>query len=402
MRGPSKIIIPLVLAAVVAAVVLTVRYTTPVPKSDSLTHQPRTISSAELETRVESNCPGYQLYCVREQLKQFTGKYGPTPALVTLTGLVDRRLVVAPDDFHQVAHEIGRETAKEFGSNGKSFLLCPTSYNYGCQHGFFEHVLGRSASAKAAAESICGPFASDPAYSGKFEFYCYHGVGHGVMMAQAYDLKLALGDCDSLSSTTGREGCWQGVFMENVNGGLKGEAREGVFSSADPLAPCDRLVGKYQYQCFINHAGWLMNFFHGQFRPAIQACLKAPGDRASPCLQSLGLMVTNPGWQVSLTKDSGNPESIAWSLCREFPDDHIQDCIFGAVDNIQNFDGLKAERAGRFCGLVDPSRRMLCYERIGVGLRSQATDTKLMTEQCGLLGPPGQTACLSGAGLLKQ
>lgn len=58
------------------------------------------------------------------------------------------------------------------------------------------------------------------------------------MMAQAYDLPASLAICDSLGDSVGQEGCWQGVFMENVNGAMTGASRPGVFSNEDPLLPC--------------------------------------------------------------------------------------------------------------------------------------------------------------------
>ena len=33
---------------------------------------------------------------------------------------------------HQMAHVVGRDTAKDYGSNFKAFDLCPMTFNYGC------------------------------------------------------------------------------------------------------------------------------------------------------------------------------------------------------------------------------------------------------------------------------
>ena len=104
--------------------------------------------------------------------------------------------------------------------NIQAFYLCSTGFNYGCQHGFFEYVLARSESPKAAAGLVCE--STDESRGEKFKFYCYHGVGRGIMMAQAYDLQAALDVCDTLPSVMSQDGCWQGVFMENVNAGMDG------------------------------------------------------------------------------------------------------------------------------------------------------------------------------------
>jgi hypothetical protein len=89
-------------------------------------------------------------------------------------------------------------------------------------------------------------------------------------------------------------GCWQGVFMENVNAGMAGKARPGVFVRDRPLAPCTNVAAQYRHECYINHAGWTVLVSSFDIARAAHVCMRAEGPYRSVCAQSLGLMVTNP------------------------------------------------------------------------------------------------------------
>jgi plastocyanin len=356
-------------------------------------------SIEELQASYELDCESTDQSCISDAIKNFTVEYGPNIAIEMLEYMMkDKRISRAVDD-HQLSHEIGREAARVYGVNSKSFLLCPMSaFNGGCQHGFFEYVLGRTGTATEAANLICSSLGED--YSAKFKFYCYHGVGHGIMMQQAYDLDAALKICDSFEKLYTQDGCWQGVFMENTNSVMTGYAdREDVFSAEDPLAPCNKIDDKYRHECYINHAGYLMMFFNNSIEDAAKSCLKA-GNWTSSCMQTLGLMVSNSSWQFSLhpnAKDLGEAKT-AWELCELFPEGNVHDCVRGAIDNINNFDEFDITRANTFCSLIDTPFQEKCWLAIGGNLMSNATDADQVISACQKLNTEGQKLCLSATG----
>lgn len=346
-------------------------------------------------------CGSSDFTCIKDSLREIADKYGPESALNTLEKLQKEGQALAAVDDHQLAHQIGRQTAKSYGVNSKSFLLCPmNAYNGGCQHGFFEHVLGQTDSTKEAADAVCKSLGDE--YSIKTKFYCYHGVGHGVMMAQAYDLQSALDVCNSFDSYQSQDGCWQGVFMENVSAGMSNEAREGIFDKNNPLEPCSSIGETYRHECFINHSGWLMVVNRNSVYDSTRDCLNAPNEsNVVSCMQSIGLMVTNPTWQSSLSSRYGeaSAETIAWELCTEFPESHQEQCVIAAVDNILNFDGLDITRAKNFCSMIASKYENSCYSTIGGNLYRQSTDKSTIFQQCARLGKFEPT-CLNGAGAL--
>lgn len=361
--------------------------------------KPIAIDSKKLYKEADFGCGNSDFSCIDNLLSDITKKYGPRSAIDILGFLQNDQKILRSIDDHQLTHRIGRQTAERFGISSKAFFLCSNQYNYGCQHGYFEHALEENNSVRETASLICESI--EKSAPPKQRFYCYHGVGHGVMMAQAYDLLGSLAICDSLANSTAYEGCWQGVFMENANAYMRGEARKDIFSE-DPLAPCNTVEEKYRHECFINHAGPLILFFKNDVKNATAACLNAPGGHISSCLQSIGLMVTNPAWQSTLAKDllpQTDGIQTAWHICQQFPMGYIDQCVIGGVDNILNFDQLNIGRAIKFCNTNLGIHRPPCYKRIGISLSVQSSSKQIVSEKCASVPDEYREECIEGAGL---
>ena len=209
------------------------------------------------------SCGATDSRCIEKYMIKVTDDYGPRASLGVLERLQHEQKVNMSVNDHQMAHVVGRDTAKDYGSNFKAFDLCPTTFNYGCSHGFFEYVLARTPDARKAATTICESLNPETnlLIAG---FTCYHGVGHGIMMAQGYDVQKSLKECNTMPGAKDKDGCWQGVFMENVNAGMQGRALPGYFKKSDPLSPCDKVGNRYKHECFINHAGLADDGCEGQ------------------------------------------------------------------------------------------------------------------------------------------
>lgn len=361
---------------------------------------PRSFDSVDAVYEEEAfNCAPTDSQCVRNFLVKVTDDYGPKAALGVMERLQRDQKVDRAVNDHDMAHSVGRETAKDYGSNYKAFDLCPITFNYGCSHGFFEYVLARTDTPKEAATTICESLSGSDHFL-TAGFSCYHGVGHGIMMAEAYNVQNSLKACNTLPKAKAQDGCWQGVFMENVNAGMSGRALPGVFRRTDPLAPCDKVGNKYKHECFINHAGWLMTVAKNNVATGTRYCLKARGKFKSSCWQSIGLMVTNPVWQTGLAPElaSKPPAEIAAALCSRFPAAGQPDCVVAGVDNLANFDQLNVAREQAFCAAVPASLQGDCYRRIGLDIRARTQDIELIRRSCEPLGSK-QGLCLEGAGV---
>ena len=137
------------------------------------------------------------------------------------------------------------------------------------------------------------------------------------MMAEAYDLDGSLTTCDTLRDQTAQEGCWQGVFMENVNGALQGRGAAGRLHAGETARAVRRRRGPLPAPVLHQPRGLAAarerrRPRRGLARPASTR----PRDYVSVCMESLGLMVTNPVWQATLASGPRRPfGETAWSLC---------------------------------------------------------------------------------------
>ena len=328
--------------------------------------------------------------CAEKVLEAVVSISGPERAMGVLNDIMASSIFSIKTDGHQLAHTIGRSTAHSLGLVGEAFMRCPIDFNYGCQHGFFEKALANESQPEKAAATICESLPDRPQ---KNKFYCYHGVGHGFMFYESYNLLEALDLCDKLPNFNAREGCWQGVFMENVNGKMERIDGELGFKDDDPLAPCNSVDSKYRQQCYLNHAGYVVHYANFSLKKATSYCLGAKKENVNYCLHSIGLMTSNPGWQRTLGQGfKGTFIETAIHLCDQFPKDYTELCTNSAVSNIMNFDNLNIKKASSLCQVVDnPSR---CFRTIGQDIRNLIVNEDQVLETCKVVPKKFRADCM--------
>lgn len=334
--------------------------------------------------------------CIKSFLGDVIAKHGAKPSLDLYRQAVLTGYVTQEGDGHQVAHQIGRKTAQLYGVSFAAFELCDTSFNYGCQHGYFEYVIGRTASANDAMDLICGSIGANKPH--KALAYCYHGAGHGVMMAEANDMDRSLVVCNTLLEGNPQTGCFQGVFMENTNAGMRGEARSGIFDTNNLLMPCTRLDQKYQHLCYESLAGWIA-IHSNSVDDAAKVCVKAPdASQIQSCLLGIGLMSTSPDWQPQLLDEAYTPDLIknANTFCKRFPTGYVLGCIEAGVSTLSNFDELDTTRMNNFCRIVDEEYQPVCYRAMHNGIFSNATSDDDITKACSNVDEAWRSTCQKG------
>ncbi len=359
---------------------------------------------SSLASSVKEECPDGddRQACLDKTVIAIVESYGPAESIGVLNVLLAEKTMYGRGDYHDYVHRIGRLTAKKMGLNPDGFFLCPVDYNYGCQHGFFEQALVEEPDAVKAADIVCDETRMD-GKPVKFLFYCYHGVGHGVMMAKAYDLDGSLAVCDQFSKESQKAGCQQGVFMEAVVGYMNGTAkREGVFSETDRLAPCNRLEARFRYQCYINMGGYLAaaaGTGEGAVERATEPCLKADAAHIHTCLASVGLTATNPGWQPALTPvyEEGQTAKNGASICAHFPQGYEVDCVASGVENLAQFDRGDTTRMVEFCLAVEDAFRTMCFQRIGRSVKDEMPAGTSPEALCAGVPEEYRAYCISGA-----
>ena len=162
---------------------------------------------------------------------------------------------------------------------------------------------------------------------------------------------------------------------------MTGRALPGVFKRSDPLAPCDKVGDRYKHECFINHSGWLMNgCAQATSARNERYAWRTKGKFRSACLQSIGLMVTNPVWQAQLSRNAGQEVAERRSPGSSAPASRpraAQTVWSPASTTSRTSTSSKADRQKAFCAdVTGRAPRTRATERIGVNLLSRTKDER--------------------------
>lgn len=190
-------------------------------------------------------------------------------------------------DIHDQAHLAGSLIFKQKGFEG--IAVCSPEFAFGCYHGFLDEAFKKDLTRLLDAQNAClklGPENSGPVAS------CIHGIGHGVgSFYQTADLKASLSSCRKL--TSGREYCFDGVFMEFVR-----SAPDSFYKADDLLYPCSALEKDYgptyQLACGRNQPSVLMGRFKKSFDSVVGICRNADSKPfKEACFDSLGFSLAS-------------------------------------------------------------------------------------------------------------
>lgn len=264
-------------------------------------------------------------------------------------------------DCHQQAHQTGRVAFELYGGSvfGRGSAACASGF----YHGAMEAFLQKNGTENLAGDvvELCGVFRSS--FS---TFECLHGVGHGVMAYENYDLPTALSLCKRLEGDLASQSCYGGVFMENIItaqglGAIRGHETSWV--SDDPLFPCNSVGDEYPklYECYQMQTAWMLTLTNHNFPAVARLCLGAPEHMIPVCYKSFGRDAAGAA--------NRNPEKIL-SLCASVPrqENYYAQCVEGAVHVIADYWGpaLKTQ-ADEFCAVVsDAHARENCYAVVKV------------------------------------
>ena len=287
-------------------------------------------------------------------LERFLTIAGPSPTLGRLLAQSEE----GGRDCHQEAHQLGRAAYGIFGA--AVFSDGEAACHSGFYHGAMERFLSSEGTDNLAENitELCDAFKTS---FGNFE--CLHGVGHGVMAYESYDLPRALMTCKELGDSFAQHSCYGGVFMENAmaaggNGAIPGH--ETKWLSDDPHFPCSALPDGLQdarYECYQMQTSQMLKLNGYDFAEAARWCGESPGDMIPVCFQSLG--------RDAAGNQLRDPAKTL-ALCAAVPDEYYHDCVEGAVNVVIDFWGpALGEQATQFCQAIGSSaERELCDRHV--------------------------------------
>lgn len=285
------------------------------------------------------------------------GDYDQLELLIRAFGAqaVMERLLVETDggsviDCHTEAHEVGRMAYQVYGA--EVFETGDESCHSGFYHGAMESFIAEKGTADMAGsiEELCSIF--DTTF-GLFE--CLHGVGHGVMAYEDYNLPHALDVCDELSTSFARTSCYGGAFMENVvvaQGGVSVPGHSTTWiSDTDMHYPCNEMLDNETRaeQCYMMQTSWMLYQNDYDFSVVADECEQAPASMQDACFVSLG--------RDAAGHTLRDPQSIN-EICAytETNQENYNSCVRGAVNVIIDFWGAKhTDQAQQYCEQVPNS-----------------------------------------------
>lgn len=252
-------------------------------------------------------------------------------------------------NIHDLAHLSGALLFEKLNFVGLS--KCTVQFAFGCYHGFLDQAFAKDLDHLNQAQAAClklGPQGSGPVGS------CIHGIGHGVASFRSTaDLRGSLADCRKL--TSGKEFCFDGVFMEFVR-----SAPDGFYKQDDPLYPCDDLEKEFGYAyssaCGRNQPSVLMGRFKMGFEEIVNICQNSTSNQfKQACFDSLGFSLAAT---ADVDKIVGGCQVIGTK-------EYIATCMKSAAGELifQEIPGWD-QKSQAVCNVAPPSGRNTCFEHI--------------------------------------
>ena len=313
-----------------------------------------------------------------DRLYSYVKKFGTAKTMQHLHGLSGRL-----GSCHDAAHRVGRFAFEVTGN--QAFQTCTAECHSGCYHGATERFFKENGTANLneSLPTICS-FSTNDFYSHQ----CVHGIGHGLMAWENYDLPQALTTCDLLERPTSRESCYTGVFMENIVGTLGESGADGHYTNYlndDPLYPCSIVEDRYQGSCYFLQTSRMMTLFGGDFAKIAAACSEVPERFQRHCFGSMGR-------DVGGVHRGDAPGAIA--ACQAAPAGaYRNDCLAGAVQDTF-WDPSGQDEALAFCALLQRSdEKERCYQTIFERAPHIIADIEARRRFCAKAEPRFQPRC---------
>jgi hypothetical protein len=270
---------------------------------------------------------------------------------------------------HAIGHIIGEETYNAYSDMSAALSQCTSDCRSACTHG----VIGAG-----FAQELGEAYSDDIAHGDKAELekqgstYCNlgqsacHGMGHVAYIATRSNLdSLAL--CDAMGSSSSlREACYQGVFMEragNFSNVLSPD--EGVkppeIRRNDYTYPCEALPNAYRHACFLFLPYYQIPLFtldgireySDRLRKSISVCQTLASRDRAYCIEGIG-------GSSFLFGTNGVEASNLGPFCDSFTAaEDRNSCTRGVVLQYLYFDGPEGFL---YCESVEEeSRKTACY-----------------------------------------
>ena len=311
------------------------------------------------EARISKACDaksddGQRLGCYKKELSEVVWKQGAEKALKILARL-DEKNTFVHTHCHAFTHEIGEAGYKRYGNVGEALAHGDLTCFAGYFHGVFLAALPEiQNNLEAVLPTLCEayPFSQE----GFRRYQCVHGLGHGLTVANNYEIFKAIDQCDLLKTQWDQISCSSGVFMENAHPSHFGENYNPPHLKLDdPLYPCTKVDRKHWLVCYSMTSAIVLRA-GGDISEAFQVCQKLQDSTSREfCYQGVGRAITG-------VTDYHPEKSI--TMCLEGPRDASSSCLVAlALGFSTNYASL--ESGANICHNGPENLKPICFRELG-------------------------------------
>jgi hypothetical protein len=323
-----------------------------------------------------------------------------------------KRAHIPPNtDIHLVAHGIGDVLFDEKGTLG--ILDCTDDFRNACSHQIVINTLVREGpDSFPKIADICRQ-----APGGKNGYsMCFHGLGHGVLAYNGYDLGLAAKMCSMSGPAKGQEDiqCVGGAVMEMMAGVHDPEVwkEQAVkYLTKDPLSPCNTPVipEHAKHICYIYLTPRLFEA-GGQvpgtrpdpeaLRKAMSFCDRLSGDHRRACFGGFGKEYAPMAHKKDIRNidkmtDGQLGTAMYWCTLAGAKED-VSICVVEAVRSLFWAGDVEPDVSIRFCALAeDWGYGKPCVEAFTGSIEANIEDRSYRRDVCERLPSAHQAMCRS-------
>ncbi len=321
-------------------------------------------------------------------------------------------------DVHLLGHTVGDELYKQYGKDAISY--CTNEFRNACSHSVVIGLLLEYGT--SVLDDINESCKKAPGGIGAYTM-CFHGLGHGVLAYEQYDLPKTIALCKKMGTAAYHNEeygqCVGGAIMEGIAGGGHDrasweKARPQYYTTQDPLSPCDQSYMPQEVRTFcyiyitphlVEAAGGDMNHPDPSVFPkAFSFCRALPESdhNREVCMNGFGKEFV--GWarqsdprSITTLTDQEMELSSSWCALSGTAKD-TRYCLQG-IQSYVYWGGENDPRPSvRFCSLLyaqDPDSGSTCYEDLSRLIAKYVVDPDTRKATCALLPESVQHECMT-------
>jgi hypothetical protein len=264
---------------------------------------------------------------------------GLVPALQALSAIANGPNDKLVAQCHGLAHELGHQAVHQMGFQAAFRFqddICGSGYLHGVVEEKFEDVA--PALLPWTVLNTCP----------KDDARCFHGLGHGIMVATDNNIPRSIKLCRTLPTGFPRIQCAEGVFMEHF--AAESSHASPTLDLADIYAKCRDQRDPERAVCtFYAPRAWLKanNF---DYTKAIQWCRDTAGVSKNECIRGVG--------SAAMKYQIATPD-VALKTCEPLRGIERNMCVSGLVSyRIVHF--ADPERGQEFCAHLTAKDQVIC------------------------------------------